>query len=320
MRTIQRRMELSEKFSAPSTLLKQIGNTPLLKLQKIGKAFPNVEIYAKAEWFNPGGSVKDRPALKMIEDGEKSGALTKEKTIIDSTSGNTGIGYAMIGAAKGYHVELVMPENVSQERKTIVQAYGAKVTFSSPFEGSDGAIRLVRKIVAEHPDSYFYPDQYNNPSNWQAHYETTGVEIIEQTQGKVTHLVVGIGTSGTLMGTGRRLKEFNPKINVIAVEPESALHGLEGLKHMPSAIVPGIYDERLLDGKISANTEKAYEMAHRLAAEEGLLVGHSSGAALDAALQVAEKIREGIIVTIFPDSGVRYLSSGLWSETHRRGK
>ena len=320
MRTIQRRMELSEKFSAPSTLLKQIGNTPLLKLQKIGRDFPNVEIYAKAEWFNPGGSVKDRPALKMIEDGEKSGALTKEKTIIDSTSGNTGIGYAMIGAAKGYHVELVMPENVSQERKTIVQAYGAKVTFSSPFEGSDGAIRLVRKIVAEHPDSYFYPDQYNNPSNWQAHYETTGVEIIEQTQGKVTHLVVGIGTSGTLMGTGRRLKEFNPKINVIAVEPESALHGLEGLKHMPSAIVPGIYDERLLDGKISANTEKAYEMAHRLAAEEGLLVGHSSGAALDAALQVAEKIREGIIVTIFPDSGVRYLSSGLWSETHRRGK
>jgi len=290
------------------SILERIGNTPLLKIGQWG----DVEVYAKAEWFNPGGSVKDRAALWMIEDGERSGQLTKEKTILDATSGNTGIGYAMIGAVKGYKVKLVMPENAGEETKQILKAYGAEMKFTDPLEGPDGAIREARRMYEEDPDRYFYPDQYNNPANPQAHYETTGLEIIEQTRGRVTHFVAGIGTGGTLMGTGRRLKEYRADIQIIAVEPDSGLHGIEGLKHMETSIVPGIYDESFLDGKVRVSTEDAYEMARRLAREQGLLVGQSSGAALKGALEVVKEIKAGVVVTIFPDSGTRYLNTALW--------
>lgn len=292
------------------SILDTIGNTPLLRFQKLTRHLPpGVELYAKAEYFNPGGSVKDRAALSMIIAGERSGQLTEDKIIMDSTSGNTGIAYAMIGAVRGYRVRLVMPANVSLERKLTVENYGAEVVFSDPMQQSDGAIRLARQMLAENPDLYFYPDQYNNPANWQAHYHTTGVEIWEQTGGRVTHLVAGIGTSGTLMGTGRRLKEYNPNIQVIAVEPDAPLHGLEGLKYMPTAIKPGIYDETLHDEKIGVATEDAYEISERLAREEGMLVGHSAGAAMWAALRVAERLTAGVVVTIFPDGGDRYLST-----------
>jgi cysteine synthase B len=292
------------------SILHTIGNTPLLRFHKLTRHLPpGVELYAKAEYLNPGGSVKDRAAFNMIVEGERSGALTHDKIILDSTSGNTGIAYAMIGAARGYRVRLVMPANVSRERKLTVENYGAEVVFSDPMKQSDGAILLARQMFAENPNLYFYPDQYNNPANWQAHYHTTGVEIWEQTGGRVTHLVAGIGTSGTLMGTGRRLKEYNPNVKVIAVEPDAPLHGLEGLKHMPTALKPGIYDETLHDEKISVKTEDAYEVAERLAREEGMLVGHSAGAAMWAALQVAERLTEGVVVTIFPDGGDRYLST-----------
>ena len=290
------------------SLLKCIGNTPLLGIGQWGE----VDIYAKAEWFNPGGSVKDRAALWIIEDGERTGQLTKDKIILDATSGNTGIGYALVGAVKGYDVMLVMPENASEERKEILRAYGAQMRFTDPLEGSDGAIMEARRLYQENPDRYFYPDQYNNPANPRAHYETTGAEIIRQTQGRVTHFVAGMGTAGTIMGAGRRLKECNAKIKVITVEPDSGFHGIEGLKHMETAIVPGIYDEGFLDGKIQVSTEDAYEMAHRLAREKGLLVGQSSGAAMAGALEVAGRIRRGVIVAIFPDSGNRYLSTALW--------
>lgn len=295
------------------SLLSHIGNTPLIKITKLkDKALNGVQIYAKAEWFNPGGSVKDRPALRMIQTGEERGELTKDKIIMDSTSGNTGIAYALIGAVKGYKVRLVMPGNVSEERKRIVKAYGAEIIFTSPLEGSDGAIREARRIYREDPRKYFMPDQYNNPANPEAHYETTGKEIIEQTNGSITHFVAGIGTGGTIMGTGRRLKEFNSKIKVIAVEPATPLHGLEGLKHMESSIVPGIYKEEFLDGKINVQTEDAYDMTLRLAKEEGLFVGYSSGAAMQGALEVARQIKKGAIVTVFPDSGDKYLSTSLW--------
>ena len=290
-----------------------VGNTPLVRINRITRGLKRgVEIYAKLEWYNPGGSVKDRAALRMIEDAEKAGLLTEDKIILDSTSGNTGIAYAWIGAIKGYRVELVMPSNVSEERKKIIMAFGARIIFSDPMEGSDGAIRLARRLYEENPHKYFKPDQYNNPSNPQAHYETTGPEIIEQTGGRITHFVAGIGTGGTIMGTGKRLKEFNPSIKVIAAEPEEALHGLEGLKHMASSIVPGIYREEELDGKIPIPTEEAYEMARRLAREEGLFVGQSSGAAMWGALELAKTLDEGVIVTIFPDSGDKYISKGLW--------
>ncbi len=292
------------------SILDTIGNTPLLRFHKLTRHLPpGVELYAKAEYLNPGGSVKDRAALNMISGGERSGALTQDRIIMDSTSGNTGIAYAMIGAARGYRVRLVMPANVSLERKLTVENYGAEVVFSDPMKQSDGAILLARQMLAENPDLYFYPDQYNNPANWQAHYNTTGVEIWEQTGGRVTHLVAGIGTSGTLMGTGRRLKEYNPNVKVIAVEPDAPLHGLEGLKYMPTAIKPGIYDETLHDEKINVATEDAYEISERLAKEEGMLVGHSAGAAMWAALKVAEQLTEGVVVTIFPDGGDRYLST-----------
>ncbi len=288
-------------------LLSKVGNTPLLPLRRLVKK-DKVAIYAKAEWFNPGGSVKDRPALRMIEDGEKSGRLTKDKIILDSTSGNTGIAYAMIGAIKGYRVCLVIPSNVCEERKKILHAYGAQIVYSSPFEGSDGALHLVRRMYKDDPEKYFMPAQYDNPSNWKAHYDTTGAEIIAQTKGKLTHFIAGLGTSGTVMGTGRRLKEFNPNIQVWAIEPDGSFHGIEGLKHMPSSVKPGIYDPGWLDGTIGVSTEDAYHYANLLAREEGYLVGHSAGAALKGALQLAEQIEEGIIVTIFPDGGDRYLS------------
>jgi cysteine synthase B len=289
-----------------------IGNTPLLRIRMFEREFPKVEVYAKAEWFNPGGSVKDRAALSMIEDGERSGALTHKKTIIDSTSGNTGIAYSLVGAAKGYRVKLVMPANVSAERKALVTAYGAEIVYSDPLEGSDGAIIKVREVVAEQPEIYFYPDQYSNPANVRAHYEGTGVEILEQTSGRITHFVAGLGTTGTFVGTSRRLKEHDPSIHTIAVQPEDSFHGLEGLKHIPTAIVPKIWDPSLADEIWGCPTEPAYDLARGAARSEGLLVGHSSGAALWAARRLAERIEAGVIVTVFPDSGDRYISTGLY--------
>jgi len=291
-----------------------IGNTPLVEIRSVRDGVaPGVRIFGKLEGFNLGGSVKDRPAKKMIEVGLERGLLVPGKTIIDSTSGNTGIALAMVGAALGYPVELVMPSNVSAERKKVVAAFGAKVIYSDPLEGSDGAIRLCRKILAENPDRYFKPDQYNNPANPLAHYETTGPEIWSQTGGRVTHFVAAIGTSGTIMGTGRFLKEKNPAIQIVAAEPEDAFHGLEGLKHMASSIVPGIYKEPELDLKLGIGTDEAYDMVYRLGREEGLLLGQSCGAAHVAALKVARTLTEGMVVEIFPDFGGRYLSTNLWA-------
>src|SRR6267378_2416908 len=298
----------------PAGITRLIGNTPLLRVRLFEKEFPRVEVYAKAEWFNPGGSVKDRAALSMIEDGERSGALTHKKTIIDSTSGNTGIAYALIGAAKGYHVKLVMPGNVSIERKALVTAYGAEIVYSDAGEGSDGAIRLVHELVAKEPDLYFYPDQYSNPANVRAHYEGTAVEILEQTAGRVTHFVAGLGTTGTFVGTSKRLKEHDASIRTIAVQPEDSFHGLEGLKHLPTAIVPKIWDPSIADEIWGAPTEAAYDLARSVARTEGLLVGHSSGAALWAVRRLAESVRDGVVVTVFPDSGDRYLSTGLYGQ------
>ena len=294
-----------------------IGNTPLLRVRLFEHEFPRVEVYAKAEWFNPGGSVKDRAALSMIEDGERSGLLTRGKTIIDSTSGNTGIAYALIGAAKGYPVKLVMPGNASAERKALVTAFGAEIVYSDAGEGSDGAIRLVRELVEREPDLYFYPDQYSNPANPRAHYDGTGVEILEQTGGRITHFVAGLGTTGTFVGTSRRLKEHDASIRTIAVQPEDAFHGLEGLKHLPTAIVPRIWDSSAADEVWGCPTEPAYELARTAARKEGLLVGHSSGAALWAVHRLAETIREGVVITVFPDSGDRYLSTGLYGARQR---
>lgn len=291
-----------------SSILEKIGNTPLIRLREVTKDLPDkVEVYVKAEFFNPGGSVKDRPAYRMIREGIASGELTPEKTIMDPTSGNTGVAYAMIGAALGYAVELVVPENVSQQRKDMALTFGARLTFSSAMEGSDGAIRLARKLKEENPEEYFMPDQYNNPFNPQAHYDTTGVEIYEQTQGRVTHFVTGIGTTGTIMGVSRRLKDYDTAIQCFASEPAEALHGLEGLKHMASSIVPGIYQPDKLDGVIPVQTEDGYDMAERLAKEEGLFVGHSSGSNVWSALKVAEGLKEGVVVTILCDSGDRYI-------------
>lgn len=298
-----------------SSILDRVGNTPLLRINKFKKGLKDkdVEIYAKAEWFNPGGSVKDRPALRIIEEAEKSGKLNYDKIIVDSTSGNTGIAYALIGASKGYKVTLVMPLNVSEERKRIVRAFGAKIIFTDPLLGSDGAMIEAKRIVNEDPSKYFYADQYNNAANWMAHYETTGKEIWEQTGGKITHFIACLGTSGTLMGTGRRLKECNPDVQVIAVEPATSIHGLEGMKHMATSIVPTIYDKHFPDRKMAVETEDAYVAVKGLAAEEGFFVGYSSGAALIASLKVANEIERGLIVTIFPDRGDRYLSTSFWA-------
>lgn len=289
-----------------------IGDTPLVRIRLFERRYPRLQIYAKAEWFNPGGSVKDRAALAMIEDGERRGELTRERVIVDSTSGNTGIAYALVGAAKGYRVRLVMPANVSDERKQLVSAYGAEVVFSDGMEGSDGAIRLVREMIAAEPECYFYPDQYNNPANWLAHYHGTGREILRQTGGQITHFVAGLGTTGTFVGTAKRLKEQDPSIQTIAVQPDDAFHGLEGLKHLPSSIVPGIWDPSLADEVWGAPTEASYALARRLARSEGLLVGHSCGAVLWAIERLASEVTSGVVVTVFPDSGDRYLSSGLY--------
>ncbi len=294
--------------------LELVGNTPLLRLRKVVAEVPGVEVYAKAEWYNPGGSVKDRPALNMVLEGEFSGALTPDKVLLDATSGNTGIAYAMIGAALGYRVKLCMPANASPERKRILRAFGAELVLTDPGEGSDGAIRKVRVLYEEDPGAYFYPDQYNNPANWRAHYHGTGNEIWRQTDGRVTHFVAGVGTSGTFMGTGRRLREWNRNVRLISMQPDSGFHGLEGLKHMPTNIVPGIYDPALADENIEISTEEAYAMVRRLAREEGLLVGISSGAAVAACLRVARRIERGVIVTVFPDGADKYLSQYFWEE------
>jgi cysteine synthase B len=291
-----------------------IGNTPLIRLSGFEAGLRQVELYAKAEWRNPGGSVKDRPAARMIADGEASGALTKDKIILDATSGNTGIAYAMIGAARGYRVRLCVPENVTPERKRILRAYGAELVFTNPLEGSDGAILKARALYAADPDTYFYPDQYNNDANWRAHYDTTAPEIIEQTAGRLTHFVAGLGTSGTFVGVGRRLRTYDPSIRLVSVQPDSPLHGLEGLKHMDSAIVPGIYDPKLADEDVRVSTEEAHELTRQLALQEGLLVGISSGANLAAALRIARQTRDAIIVTVFCDGGEKYLSERFWEE------
>lgn len=296
-----------------SSILDLIGHTPLLNVTALAPDLsPRVRLYAKLEGFNPGGSVKDRAGLWMVRHGLASGALRPGRTILDSTSGNTGIALAMIGAAIGYPVTLVMPSNVSLERKRSISAFGAQTVFSSGMEGSDGAILLCRKLLAESPERYFKPDQYNNPMNPQAHYESTGPEIWDATHGQVTHFVASIGTSGTIMGTGRYLKERNPAIQVIAAEPDDALHGLEGLKHMATSIVPGIYHEENLDGKVPVPTDAAYDLVYQLGATSGLVVGQSSGAALYAARMVARQLDAGVVVMIFPDFGGRYLSTNLW--------
>lgn len=302
----------------PMSILSCIGNTPLIHLKKtLPPGTPSsVEVYAKAELFNPGGSVKDRAAWKMIQEGEAQGKFGKGKILIDSTSGNTGIAYAWIGAAKGFPVELVVPKNVSEERKKIMNGYGAKIIYSDPLLGSDGARELVEEVIKKNPNKYFFPDQYANAANWKAHYETTGPEIWEQTRGRVTHFVAGLGTSGTMMGNSRFLKEKNPKIFTLAVQPES-FHGLEGLKNMESAIPVPIYEPKRHDKKITVETEPAYELTRQLAREEGLLVGPSSGAALLGVFELLKTVKEGVIVAIFPDGGDKYLSTQLWDTSER---
>ena len=291
-----------------------VGNTPLLELPSVSAEVPGVRILGKAEWHNPGGSVKDRPALWMIRDGEKSGALTPGQTILDATSGNTGIAYAWIGAALGYRVKLCMPKNASEERKKILRAYGVDFVLTDPGEGSDGAIREARRLYAEDPEQYFYPDQYSNPANPRAHYESTATEIWEQTGGEITHFVAGLGTSGTFVGTASRLREYNPDIRVVSFEPDSTFHGLEGMKHMESAIVPPIYDPTVADENRRASTEAAYEMVKRVAREEGALIGISSGAAIATALKVAREIERGVVVTILCDGADKYLSESFWED------
>jgi S-sulfo-L-cysteine synthase (O-acetyl-L-serine-dependent) len=299
-------------------ILSRIGNTPLLRLARITTDLPGIEIYAKAEYFNPGGSVKDRAALNMILDGERTGKLTPDRIILDSTSGNTGIAYAMIAAVKGYRVVLCLPANASMERKRILKAYGAEVVLTDPAEGSDGAIRKCREMYASDPDRYFYPDQYNNPANWKAHFEATGPEILEQTDGRITHFVAGLGTSGTFTGVARRLRRDMPGVKCYSAQPASGFHGIEGLKHMPTAIVPGIYDNTLADGNLWLETEDSYRMVRRLAREEGLLVGISSGANVVAALRLGREMYDAgqtaVIVTIFCDSADKYLSEHFWDE------
>ena len=293
-----------------------IGNTPLIRIRRVHAPVSQARIYAKAEWFNPGGSVKDRAALQMLLEAERSGALTKEKTIIDATSGNTGIAYAMIGSALGYRVLLALPSNASPERKQVLRAYGAVILLTDPLAGTDGAQGRVKEIVASDPDRYFYPDQYNNPANWKAHYLTTANEIWKQTEGRITHFVAGLGTTGTFVGTSRRLKELRPSISCISVEPDSPLHGLEGMKHLATAIVPGIYDPSLADERLTVSTEEAFDMARRLAREEGLFVGVSSGAVMAASLRVASSTaHSSLIVTVFPDGGARYGSERFWTDT-----
>src|SRR5665213_1101866 len=295
-----------------------VGNTPLFRLAKVGAGLPGVEIYAKAEYFNPGGSVKDRPALNIILEGERSGKLTKDKTLIDATSGNTGIAYSMVCAARGYKVKLCLPQNASMERKRILKAYGAELVLTPADEGSDGAIRKVREIHATDPDRYFYADQYNNDANWRAHYDTTAPEIIDQTEGRITHFVALLGTSGTFTGNTRRLKHDLKHVECISAQPSTGFHGIEGTKHMPSAIVPGIYDPELADRNMEIETEDCYRMVKRLAREEGMLVGISGGGNVVAALAIGRELvaqgRKGVIVTILCDSADKYLSEHFWDQ------
>jgi cysteine synthase B len=303
-----------ERLKLGTSVLDLIGNTPLVSFKRIGQELaPEVQVLAKAEWYNPGGSVKDRAAMAMILDGERRGSLTPDKTIIDATSGNTGIAYAMIAAERGYKVTLAMPRNASSERKQSLRAYGAELILTDPHESTDGAQRLVRRMVDENPGKYFYPDQYNNDANWKAHQDSTAPEIWRQTEGQVTHFVSGMGTSGTFMGVTRGLKRYNPHVQCISMQPDSPLHGLEGMKHMASALVPGIYDPSTADDTIEISTEEAHEMVLRLAREEGLLVGVSGGANLVAAMKIASKLKHGVVVTIFSDSAAKYLSESFWS-------
>lgn len=301
-----------------TSLLSAIGNTPLIKLERIAAGLPGVEIYGKAEFLNPGGSVKDRPALNMIVDGERTGKLTRDRILLDSTSGNTGIAYAMICSARGYRVKLCLPKNASEERKKILKAFGVDIVLTDPAEGSDGAICKCREIYEADPDIYFYPDQYSNPANWKAHYETTGVELIRQTEGRITHFVTAMGTSGTFVGTTRRLKRDVPGVRCISAQPASGFHGLEGLKHMPTAIVPAIYDKDLADDNIWLDTEDAYAMVRRLAREEGLLVGISAGGNVVAARGIGEGLarnrQKGVIVTVLCDGAAKYLSEPFWDQ------
>lgn len=302
---------------AGQSVLECIGNTPLLHLSPVGREFPGVEFFAKAEWANPGGSVKDRAALEMILDAERSGRLRFGQTILDATSGNTGIAYALIAAARGYRVKLCLPSSASAERKRILKAYGAELVFTPGDEGSDGAIRRARQIAAAEPGNYFYADQYSNPANWRAHYKTTAAEIWEQTGGRLTHFVAGLGTSGTFIGVTRRLRELNSDVRCISLQPDAEFHGLEGWKHMASAIVPAIYDASLADANLSVRTEEAYRTVKRVAREEGLLLSPSSAAALVGCFQVARGLAPGeraLIVTVFPDSGEKYLSERFWDE------
>ena len=302
------------KGSLGSRSVDLVGNTPLLELESISREVPGVRIFGKAEWYNPGGSVKDRPALWMIRDGERTGELVPGKVILDATSGNTGIAYAWIGASLGYKVKLCMPENASEERKKILRSLGVEVVLTDPGEGSDGAIRKARRLYDGDPERYFYPDQYKNPANPRSHYESMGPEIWEQTEGEITHFVAGLGTSGTFVGTSSRLKEYNPEIKAISFEPDSPFHGLEGMKHMESAIVPEIYDPMIADENLATPTEDAYEMVKRLAREEGILVGISAGAAVATSLQVAREVESGVMVTVLCDGADKYLSESFWEE------
>jgi len=303
-----------------SSVIEAIGNTPAVRLDRIGREVPGVEIYLKLEFANPGGSVKDRPALSMVRNALATGALSDDKILIDATSGNTGVAYSLLGAALGFRVELVMPANVTRARKDITQAFGTKLTYSSPMEGSDGAIVLVRKLVKENPDKYFYCDQYSNPENPLAHYRGTGQEILEAFGERITHFVAGLGTSGTAMGTTRRLHEHARKVYCVAVEPAEALHGLEGLKHMASSIQPAIYDSRVPDEILPVGTEQGWEMTERLGAEEGLHVGHSTGANVFGALEIARRLqrekREGCVVAIACDRGDRYFAPMKWERRY----
>ncbi|MFZ0287127.1 MAG: cysteine synthase family protein [Terriglobales bacterium] len=297
--------------------LERVGNTPLLRLASVTQDLPGVEILGKAEWLNPGGSVKDRAAANIVAQARAAGKLTSGKILLDATSGNTGIAYAMMGAAQGFPVTLCMPENVSVERKRILQAYGANIIYTDPADGSDGAIRKARELAAGHPDLYFYADQYSNDANWQAHYHGTANEIWQQTEGRVTHFVAMLGTSGTFVGTARRLKELDARVRCVSLQPDSSFHGIEGAKHMASAMVPKIYDPSLADEDLGISTEDAYAMARRLAREEGLLVGVSSAAAVVGCLQVARRLRKNeaaVMVAILPDSGDKYLSERFWEE------
>ena len=315
--TASGRESTTQQGRAGESLLDRIGNTPLLRLERVGQEYPNVEFYAKAAWFNPGGTVKDRPALSMIQTGLATGALRPGKTIIDATSGNTGIAYAMVGAAIGYPVKLCLPDSASPERKHILTAFGAELVITPGDEGTDGAICKVHEIVAADPATYFYPDQYSNPANWQAHYRTTASEIWEQTSGRVTHFVAGLGTSGTFVGTARRLKELNPEIRCVSLQPDAPFHGLEGWKHMETAIRPAIYDDTLAHDNLAVSTEKAYGLVKRLAREEGLLVSPSAAAALLGCFTVAARIpkdERAVMVTVFADSALKYLNERFWDE------